>query len=137
RRQVHYRAVIVGDGAGGPAVDLGGTVGTGGGGHGPAAGACLADCQGEGAGRGGGVVDQHRDGASVPIICRRHIRLAIAIEVVHGDEDRTAAGAEVLRRLEGPIAVADQHRNGGGPIVGHRQVRFAVAIEVARGHGPR
>src|SRR5207302_9796646 len=108
----HHRAATVGGRAGGPAVDLGGTVGTGGGGHGAATSARLVDREGVGDGRVGGVVYEHRDSGGI-ITGHREIRLAIAIEVGHGHRRRTQARPEVLCGLEGPIAVAQQHRNGG------------------------
>src|SRR5207245_10904581 len=47
-------------------------------------------------------------------VSHRQIELAIAVEVAHGQEVRAAACLEGLRRLEGPIAIAQQHRNRSG-----------------------
>src|SRR5437867_13379947 len=49
---------------------------------------------------------------------------------------RIAACLEAQRRLEGAIAVAQQHRDIVGIMVGHCQVEPPIAIEVAPGHGP-
>src|SRR2546428_2816569 len=56
RREGRHRAAIVGGRAGGPAVDLGGTLG---GGHGAATSASLVDRQRESVGRVGGVVYEY------------------------------------------------------------------------------
>jgi hypothetical protein len=45
--------------------------------------------------------------------------------------------AEVLRRLEGAIAVAQQHRDVVVSSVSRRKVRLPIAIQVDHGHGIR
>src|SRR6059058_2590684 len=57
--------------------------------------------------------------------------------VADGHGLRTVPSREGERRLESPIAVAQQHRDGAGTRVGHRQVRHSIAIEVALGDGER
>ena len=42
---------------------------------------------------------------------------------------------EVLSGLEGPIAVAQQHRDGVGSDVDHHEIRLGIAVEVAYGDG--
>src|SRR2546422_10982081 len=58
------------------------------------------------------VAEQHRY-CSVEMVGNHQIRLAIAIEIAHSHEIRMRAHtAEGLRRLEGSVAVAQQHREG-------------------------
>src|SRR5258708_32757741 len=66
------------------------------------------------------------------------IQTAVAIEVAHGNGQRSAPGREVPRRLEAPIPVAQKHRYGAsGSPIGHGQIQTAVAIEVAYRNGRR
>src|SRR5262249_45973198 len=44
---------------------------------------------------------------------------------------------EVLRRLEGAVAVAPQHTHAVVPVVGRGDVEEAVAVELRHGHGHR
>ena len=70
---------------------------------------------------------------------------AIGIEIMHGQGTRTCPRRhEELWRLEGAIAVAQQHRSVArlrwgvnGPIVRHRQVRPPIAVEVGHRHRNR
>src|SRR2546429_175074 len=84
----------------------------------------------------GARVDEYRD---TPNVGDRQIRHAIAIEVAHrqGEEAVGDAHTEGTRRLEGPIAVAQQDRHGAGSRVRHREVWPAIAVEVTDGHRDR
>ena len=69
------------------------------------------------------VAQQHRDGVARSVAVESHCQIlpSIAIEVAHSHGCRTAAPRrEVPCRLEGPIAVAEQHRDGGVTEVGYR-----------------
>ena len=84
---------------------------------------------------------QHRNGVPI-IVGHRQIQHAIEIEVPLDHERGTRACLEAQRRLEGPIAVAQQHRDGGsslraGAVVGDDEIHFPVRIEIARDHGIR
>src|SRR5260370_39264921 len=50
---------------------------------------------------------------------------------------RTGSGPEVLRRLEGPIPVAQEDGDVVRSEVGYGQVQPPIAIEVAHGNGTR
>src|SRR5262245_47163248 len=66
------------------------------------------------------------------------VELAVAVEVPRGEEDRSLTffrQGEVLGRLEGAVAVAQQHAEVIG-VRGH-EVELAVAVEVADRHRPR
>ncbi len=47
------------------------------------------------------------------------------------------AHSEGSRRLEGPIAVPQEHRDAVGTIVGDCQIQLPITIEVALGYVPR
>jgi hypothetical protein len=55
----------------------------------------------------------------------------VAIELAHGYVYRVTVDKEILRRLEGAIAVAQQHGNGVVKMVGNHQIQLAIFIEVA------
>ena len=67
------------------------------------------------------------------------IRPAVPVEVRDRDRLRTGALPEVDRscRLEGAVAVAEQHRGGVVAGIRQREILHEVAIEVARRHGCR
>ena len=77
-----------------------------------------------------------------PVIGDRQVLQSVVVEVAHDHGVRAAARLEGPRRLEGPVAVAEQHRDGGGheggggvvvgvAVVGNHEIHSAVAIEVA------
>src|SRR5207245_2683666 len=86
--------------------------------------------------------EARRDG---PAVGDRQILVAIAIEVADGDGPRTVAqseGSRTGRRLESPVAGADQHGDAAVAVtgvaevkVGDRQIQLPIAIEVADGQG--
>src|SRR5207237_9159639 len=57
--------------------------------------------------------EQYGDGAGARVILvgDSEIKLAVAVEVTHGHRHRKVASTDVERRLEGPVAVAQQHRD--------------------------
>ena len=59
----------------------------------------------------------------------------IAVEIAHDHGAGIGAHTEGSRRLEGPIAAAQQHGDGVVTVVGERQVLHPIAIEVAHGDG--
>ena len=59
--------------------------------------------------------------------------MPIAVEVAHGHGNWTGASRDGRCRLEGPIAVAYQHRHGSVPGVRDRQILHSIAVEVAHG----
>src|SRR5262249_60163284 len=61
----------------------------------------------------------------------RPVSPALALDVAPGHRPRRDPRAEILRWLEGPIAVAQEHRHGVGNLGSNRQVLDAIAIEVA------
>src|SRR5438309_5735327 len=71
------------------------------------------------------------------MIADRHVELPITVEVAHGHGSRTATHREVEGRLEGPIAITQQHRDIVGLCVRGRYIELPIAIEVAHGHGSR
>src|SRR5438552_3884778 len=79
-----------------------------------------------------------------PTVCRYQVRNAVAIEVTDRHEPKTAPHPYRQRRLKGPIAVSEQHREDAcsrtGETcrnVGDREIQLAIAIEVSSGHGLR
>src|SRR6266705_649591 len=64
----------------------------------------------------------------------RQVQLSIAIEVADCNGPRAAAHSVSLGCSEGPIAVAEEHRDVVGIKVGDHQVWLAIAIEVAHSH---
>ena len=62
------------------------------------------------------------------------IEVPVAIEVANGYGPGILANVERLREHEGPIAVAQQYRDGVGLIVGRRQVGLPIAVEIPHGH---
>src|SRR4029077_21029089 len=67
----------------------------------------------------------------------RQIQLAIAIEVAYGYFRWIGAHRSGLGRLEGAIAVAEQHREAVVLVVGNRQIELAIAIKIGRDDIPR
>ena len=55
----------------------------------------------------------------------------------HGDGRGVSTRGEGPRRLEGPVAVAEQHRDGVGPSVADRQIELAIAVEITERNGLR
>src|SRR5207302_1447183 len=89
------------------------------------------------------VVDQHRDAAGqwrtrrVGLTPVGHCQVGepIAVEAAHGDRLGWAAGPAGERRLAGPVALAQQHRDARPSA--DRQIQRPVAVQVAHGDGYR
>src|SRR5439155_55348 len=88
----------------------------------------------------GSIAVAQEDGDRATMIVRdRQIVHAVTIEVADGhrrreDASRTTTSREGQRLLEGPLTVAEQHRDSSGGR--DRQVFCPVAVEVAHDHGP-
>ncbi len=72
-----------------------------------------------------------------PLFAAARSGRAVTIEVRHGNRRHSGAGGERPRRLEVPVAVAEQYRDGARPAVPDRQIRPAVAIEIPEHHERR
>ena len=98
------------------------------------------------------VAQQDRDiagvtnlGVRVAKVGHREVGHPIAVEVAHGHGERGVANSVGLRRLEGPVAVAQQdcdiarvrRDEVGVTRVGHGQVQLVIAVEVAHDHTVR
>src|SRR5207249_1732500 len=87
------------------------------------------------------IAHQHGDVAPVTkswfaVVGHGEVGHPVAVEIARGDGHGTLASPEGQWRLEGAIAVAQQHRDGASrPQVGDRQIRMPVAVEVAHGQG--
>ena len=69
------------------------------------------------------------------LVRHRQIGFAVPVGVPHRHEVRTRAGGIEHRRLEGAVAIAQEHVDAAR--VRHRQIGFAVSIEVSHRHGGR
>src|SRR5207249_11655663 len=82
------------------------------------------------------IAHQHGDVAPVTkswfaVVGHGEVGHPVAVEIARGDGHSTLASPEGQWRLEGAIAVAQQHRDGANrPQVGDREIRLSIAIEV-------
>ena len=84
------------------------------------------------------IAGQHGDGVR-PRVGDDQIRPAVPIEVRDRNRLRTGARREIhrSRRLEGAVAVAEQHRGAVVAGIRDREIRHEIAIEVAHRDGGR
>ena len=78
------------------------------------------------------------DAARSPIVGRRDVDRAVVVEVARhdGDGDRAVAHRDGDRRLEGAVAVVDEHGHFvcRQAVVGHHDIGMPVAVDVAGGN---
>ena len=67
------------------------------------------------------------------IVGNDQIRIAIAIEIFHGDRSGARASRIVHRRLEGAAGLAEQHADRTIAEINNGQVDKTIVIEISRG----
>ena len=68
--------------------------------------------------------------------CGDDIQLAVSMKVSRGDGSWGRSGRVIDVRLEGSVAVVEEHRNRIRAGIGDRNIRFAVTIEISDRHVP-
>src|SRR5260370_39765814 len=69
------------------------------------------------------------------VIGDHNVRLAVAVQITHGDGNRTGIRGKTLRRLKRAVDVSQKNPDGIARRIGDDQIELSVTVKISRGHG--